>query len=83
MCEHYELEKRREGRPEKLRNGCAISGETAERLSEEYGVSARTIQNDAEFAEAVDTRRDWLHPSQSLASHSPSTASIVSHGPPG
>jgi hypothetical protein len=51
----YNLEKRREGRPEKLRQSDEVSGETRALLAEEYGVGERTIRDDAQFAEAVDT----------------------------
>jgi hypothetical protein len=34
--------------------------ETAERLAEEYGVSPKTIERDAAFADAVDTLEDQV-----------------------
>jgi hypothetical protein len=52
----YLLEKKAEGRPEKLGNSCQVidEGETREKLAEEFKVSPRTIQNDAAFVEGLD-----------------------------
>jgi hypothetical protein len=52
--QRYELEKRREGRPEKLGHHAPVSGSTADRLGAEYGVDPRIITRDAQFAKAVD-----------------------------
>jgi len=51
----YNLEKKREGRPEKLTDNQEVSGTTHERLAKEYGVAPSTIRADGQFAEAVDT----------------------------
>jgi len=49
----YRSEKKAPHRPEK--DATAAPLKTAERLAEEYGVSSRTIHNDADFADAVDS----------------------------
>ena len=58
----YHLEKKIEGRPKqetsegagKLRQNDVVSGQTSEKLGKKYHVSERTIERDAEFAQAVD-----------------------------
>lgn len=51
----YNLEKKAEGGPEiKLSQNDQVKGATAESVAKEYGVSEKTIRNDAKFAEAVD-----------------------------
>jgi len=51
----YNLEKHPPGRPPKLRKTYDISDRPMDRLAQQYGVSAETIQNDGRFATAVDT----------------------------
>jgi hypothetical protein len=51
----YQAEKKSEGRPEKqLGKNCPVD-RTSERIAKQLGVSEKTVRNDAEFAEAVDT----------------------------
>lgn len=52
----YEQSKKNVGRPEKCGNNYHISEpeQTAERIGEQYGVTEKTIRNDAAFAAAVD-----------------------------
>ena len=61
--QHYLEEKKEHGAPQGSANAAKIkdakvapliSGGTAEKLAQEHGVSPRTIQHDAAFAEAVD-----------------------------
>jgi N6-adenosine-specific RNA methylase IME4 len=53
----YEHEKNKQGRPKKpeIISGFSNEADTAERLGKEYGVTGRTIRNDADFAKAIDT----------------------------
>jgi hypothetical protein len=53
----FELEKKAEGRPEKLPKSLGVSqpeGETAERLAKELHVSRGMIENDAAFVKGLD-----------------------------
>jgi hypothetical protein len=58
----YNLEKKAEGRPEKLTDNQQVSGATHERLGKEYGVAPSTIQADGQFAAALDTLEDQVSP---------------------
>jgi N6-adenosine-specific RNA methylase IME4 len=53
----HEQEKKTQGRPRKpeIISGFVGEADTAKKLAEEYGVTSRTIYNDAIFAKAIDT----------------------------
>lgn len=55
LGKRYEVEKKKEGRPEKLRQNDEVkSSETRKRLAEETGTSPKTVERNAEFARGVD-----------------------------
>ena len=51
----YLIEKKPEGRPEKLPQNEGVSKETAEKIAEKHNVSRATVERAAKFTEAVDT----------------------------